>query len=416
MVKTKISFMFILIIGLFGFLSFGCHQPKDEGQEENSKQSQLSRYFREDLYEIAPTLLHQAVLQRDLDAVKEAAQNGYSINTPNSKLGQTPLELALELKDLKISEYLAFFPTLNIYHQNLNQEGYLFLASKYGMFRVIQILFERHKRFNNIIREVEFKNFDFPNHLGQRALHVALNPETAEALRLSGYWSTGRMFDRDHKGQAPLHVAAQEKRHTFLQWAAQRYCGPYEEYFKHAVFPSWMNNFLAQGLKLSVEAVRWLSPQIRWDWYRLIASNPFNSLDESGHSPLHWAVKSHSLSTLQGALACEYSDLAQKNLEGQTALHLAAQSPNPEILDMILKGKLIHSWWTQRGEWLNQADSKGYTPLHYAALNLHQERSYQILLESGANVKILTQDGQSAEMLLLGSKTLRAQNLSKRDQ
>ena len=387
----------ILLLAMFLLIS--CQKPTATEFKTNPESLILTKYFREDLQKIAPTHLHKAVLEKDFEAVRVSAQNGFDINTPNERFGETPLQMALELQDFEISDYLARFPILDIYHQNLNEEGYLFTASKNGMFRVIQVLFERHRHFNNLIRSVEYVYFDFKNKQGQRALHVALNPETAEALRLSGYWSSGRIFDKDQAGLTPLHQAALDRRNGVFQWASQTYCRPYQEYFRHSIFPDWMNEFLANGLKSGVEIARWVSPNFRWDWYNFIASNPFNYPDPDGNSPIHYAVVSNSAATVQAALTCRYANLSQLNQTQQSPLHLAAQSENPEILHAVLNGRLIHTWWTQRSEWLNQLDSHGLSPLHYAALNLHQTQNYQSLVAAGANVKQLTSSGQSADQL-----------------
>jgi len=396
-------------------LASSCQKPTNIEDGSPSASIALARYLREDLQKVAPTNLHKAVLERDFVAVRLAAQNGFDINNANEKFGETPLQLALDLQDFEISEYLARFPSLNIYHQDLNQEGYLFTASKNGMFRVVQILFERHRAFNNLIRNVEFVHFDFRNQNGQRALHVALNPETAEALRLSGYWSTGRLFDRDKSGYTPLHQAALDKRNGVLQWASQTYCKPYHEYFRHSIFPHWMNEFLASGLKAGVEIIRWVSPNFRWNWYNFISSNPFNYPDPEGNSPIHFSAKSNSPSTVQASLTCRYGNLSQLNIANQSPLHIAAQAENPEVLKAVLNGRLIHTWWTQRGEWLNQLDNAGYTPLHYAAMNPFQSNNYQLLINSGANEKILSHSGQTAEKLRQATEAMRLQNKSLRE-
>lgn len=397
---------FKLIILIF---LFSCHRSAtDEADHQTSPW--LAKYAREELQAIAPTELHKAVLNRDLEAVKSAAQNGYAVNVINDKFGETPLQLAMELKEYAISEYLSFFPNLDIYHKNLKAEGYLFTASKNGMFRVIQILYDRHKQFNNLLRGLEYKNIDFKNHLGQRALHVALNPETAEAMRLSGYWSAGRIFDQDLEGRTPIHQAAIDQRNTFFHWAAQRYCQDYHEYFRHSVLPDWANKWLASGLKSSVEIVRWLSPKARWEWYNLIAANPFNYPDADGNTSLHLAVQTGSWSVVQATLGCEFSNLSQTNQQNKNVLHIAAQVRDSRVIELLLSGRLIHTWWTQRAEWLNHLDQKGYTPLHYAALNAYQGRSYELLLKAGANEQVLSPKGESAVELFKATQQIREQN------
>lgn len=393
---SKNFLMFIIIL----FINVACENKNKDVQPLNA----LGKYYKEDVQEIAPTNLHKAILARDLEAVKYHANNSFDINTKNKKFEETPLQLALELQEPQISEFLALFPSLDIYHRNSNGEGYLFSASKNGVFRVIQILYERHKKLNNFLRDLEYKSLDFHNLDRQRSLHKVANPESAEALRTSSTWSSFRIYDKDSEGRTPLHQAAIDKRAKVLQWAASRYCSSYNEYFRHSFLPEWLNNFLSSKLKISVEFIRWLSPEKRWDWYNFIAANPFNYPDNEMMSSLHRAVLSNSLSTVEAVLSCDYVDLTSSDKNGLTPLHLAASSRSPQVLKTILSGKIIHTWWTQKSEWLNQKDEHGNTALHYAALNFRNTENYSLLINAGANSKILNNENQSPEDLLLSTQ------------
>jgi ankyrin repeat protein len=118
---------------------------------------------------------------------------------------------------------------------------------------------------------------------------------------------------------------------------------------------------------------------------------------------------------VEAALSCRYSNLSQTNIEKQTPLHLSAQSINPDVLKAVLNGKLIHTWWNQRSEWLNKVDKAGNTALHYAALNLSQGESYRMLLEAGVNPKITDAKGQTPDQLFKASSQQRKLNRSYRD-
>ena len=401
--RTVFSF---LILGVsFLFIISGCQPPTSNTPNEEGKTEVLGKYYKEDLQSMAPTTLHQAVLTRDLEEVKKASRFSQELNSKNEKFEDTPLQLAMEIQEAEIAEYLARLPSLDIYHQNKALEGYVFSAAKSGHHRIIQILFERHARFNNWLRGPEYKSLDFTNEKGQRALHVVANYEAAEALRLSSYWNVFRIFDKDHEGLTPLHQAALDQRALVVKWAAERYCQNYDSYFKHSILPDFINQFLASGLKISVEWVRWLSPKMRWDWYNFIAANPFNYPDPEGQTPLHLALKQHSQPSVQAFLSCRFIDLAQKDKQGRHALHHAATAAIGEFTPFLLNTPLIHTWWIQRSTWLNARDTQGQTALHLAAVNSRQNVSYQALVQAGANPAILNKEGQSAEALATASKT-----------
>lgn len=80
-----------------------------------------------------------------------------------------------------------------------------------------------------------------------------------------------------------------------------------------------------------------------------------------------------------------YHSLDAKNQEGQTAVHLAIS--NPSILKMLLES----------GANVNIKDLKGFTPLHYAAMN-GQSESLKLLLDLGrANPQLrVTNSGRVA--------------------
>ncbi|EHK46100.1 uncharacterized protein TrAtP1_013209 [Trichoderma atroviride] len=79
---------------------------------------------------------------------------------------------------------------------------------------------------------------------------------------------------------------------------------------------------------------------------------------------------------------------------GSTPLHLAARVNGlTEMIQDLL--------WV--GARIDQADEDGYTPLHMAAAGNHVA-NIEMLIESGANVNAMCNDGKTPEMLADGNR------------
>ncbi len=108
-----------------------------------------------------------------------------------------------------------------------------------------------------------------------------------------------------------------------------------------------------------------------------------NEQDVNGLTPLSNAVLSQDISKIMSLLA-QNVDLEVKNLDGETALHIAAREGYSNIVNILLKC----------GSQVNTQDDSGYeptgyTPLHEAAKFGHVD-ILNILLEYGADVNLRT--------------------------
>ena len=79
-------------------------------------------------------------------------------------------------------------------------------------------------------------------------------------------------------------------------------------------------------------------------------------------------------------LQCGGRDVAAKNEDGHSALHLAAFYGNLEVIELLI----------QFGANINEANSSGYTPLHVSCQS-NKVQIIQILLKAGANPTIRNQ-------------------------
>jgi hypothetical protein len=106
--------------------------------------------------------------------------------------------------------------------------------------------------------------------------------------------------------------------------------------------------------------------------------------DANGDTALHRAVET-GLPRVVAALLKAGADPQARTKNGETALHLAALHPEPEFTDLLLAARADPR--------LQNAD--GESPLHWAALTGHIVVA-QRLLARGADARLKTRDGQTA--------------------
>ncbi|MBA3953713.1 ankyrin repeat domain-containing protein [Candidatus Dependentiae bacterium] len=96
-----------------------------------------------------------------------------------------------------------------------------------------------------------------------------------------------------------------------------------------------------------------------------------NSADESGYTPLHWAVGTQDESITR--LLLEHGALITPSMSGLTPLHLAAFKKDIVLLKMLLHYPLS----------LDYKDASGCTALYYAACT-DDQATVALLLDAGA--------------------------------
>ncbi len=114
----------------------------------------------------------------------------------------------------------------------------------------------------------------------------------------------------------------------------------------------------------------------------------------NGNTALHIAAKTSSRSEAVGVLLDRGAEIHAKNSEGETALHLAADSNDASSVKLLL----------DRGASANARSKKGGSPLHSAAKKA-DFTIMQLLLEGGADVNAKNNKGQTALDKILASHT-----------
>ena len=102
-----------------------------------------------------------------------------------------------------------------------------------------------------------------------------------------------------------------------------------------------------------------------------------DDVDASGSSALSWAVRYQDCDAVQKLLLCG-SNPSHRDSCGQTPLHIAAETGDVALLNLLLSAKPD----------VNSVDRDGSTALHVAAKKLEGTRLVDSLISHGANVEV----------------------------
>jgi ankyrin repeat protein len=136
-------------------------------------------------------------------------------------------------------------------------------------------------------------------------MHTAVALQSLEAIALIAR-TPGFSFSLDKNGVTPMHLAVSLRLQAPLRVLLQRHAARYDEI----------------STKETEESV---VPELAF----------VDMKDFHGDSPLHAAVTSQ-WKTGVGVLLEAGADTCQRNSKGATAVHLAAEAGNPDVLEEIL--------------------------------------------------------------------------------
>lgn len=284
---------------------------------------------------LAPNSLFEAIYKNDLVLFEQSLKVDSTLtNTKNEEFQETPLATAIRLRKTVFVNRL--IPLLNgdhFFETNIEGEGYIFLLAKYGFAQQIKDLTQLYRNEITFFDDYEFSDLDFENNNGQRALHVSFNGAVAEALKVE--WFKGSLeftlteFARhtDINGNNFLHSAALDGRIDMIKWANQSYC-PTEDHSDD----DWIDtavDVLATGVEYAKFYI--LPDGDKNSWIEVHTSHLFNWKNLDGNTALHLAARELRLNSLQNLANCQWIDFAAKNKKEYTPIHYLVQQLNVKV-------------------------------------------------------------------------------------
>ncbi|KAI5529935.1 protein ubiquitination, partial [Trichomonas vaginalis G3] len=119
------------------------------------------------------------------------------------------------------------------------------------------------------------------------------------------------------------------------------------------------------------------------EYFLSIGAN-INEKDINGQTALHIAAENNSIETVE-LLISHGASIYEKDNYGKTALHVAAMHNNKETAEFLIS----------HGANINEKNENGKTALHYAAMN-YSEETAEVLILHGANINEKDNDGETA--------------------
>ncbi len=401
----------VLSLLLLSTLIISCSEEDSQG--EIPLNDPISNMTPEERQAKAPNTAFEVVYRNQEEVACElVADNPLLFLEHNEDAGRTPLMIAIKNNRKRIAQCIVKGLTMeDLYAKDQYGRGYLSYAAEAGMLQVIRDIGEMYDQSLSwgVSR---FYNIDFKDDFGRTSLFYASDSAVAKVLKnywmqwkvsnaLSETWFSGFYNTIDKGGKNFFHTAAADNRYDVLRWGVKEVCGPYlleesEGFWGGAGYV--VTGTVGWGINM-FQSFKWTPDDLvnRFDSFNDVDGNGEEDQgEESGNTPLHYAVRYGHWESSQVLLNCWLTQVERVNDQGRNTLgellfHIdrnqeTVSDSYKKIFDRILeKGSHYSAWvsWDFKANVINNRDEVcGESALHYAA-RLKDPYFYNNLSEIG---------------------------------
>ena len=390
---------------VFSVFSISCGETQvNLEQLDNPGSSSVSQLDTDEREEIVTNKLFEAVLNnKPHEEVNEIiSNNGISVLSVN-KRGDIPLGTAIQLRNKE----MALFLLEKIHcgeasHQNKKGESVVYLSAKYGYEELIHQIANKCYENNMFdFSDYEFSTLDPETTNGEIAIHAALNGSVAAALYYEynrGYfeYTWFNLYKANKNEETFLHTATKDSRTSTVEWTIRTYCHGSEsensddwwEYIPAYVFNQIWNAY--NGLQTYT-----------WNIDQLI-----NYQNIDGNTALHLAAQSLDEQNIRLLSSCQWMDFLVENKEGNIALQVFLEALDPLVRDhsqtikdvftfMVHRETYLKEWLSNISSIVDHQNNNNDSSLHISA-RLANPFFYNYLKQF-ADINLKGKDDQKAE-------------------
>jgi len=392
MKKASLIFVFSLLCS--------CGEVEKLVDNESRASHSFSLQEKRDLF---PNPLFQALVDKEDPVILKSImdQNSQYLFDVNIH-GDTPLGVALKFYNpegaLTIAKQLNPEHYLTTNHQG---ESYIYLAAQRGYVDFIKFIANRfyESETDAIVFDYEFRDLDLTTHQGERAIHVAKNYVTADALSYE-YWRgileyPFREFQylQNNKEQSFLHTAVRDQNTDLIRWGLEQHCMNQIEW-KQKKFYYRYPNILWRGIQKYGQVIK-----IDWD-------NLINTQDQNGLTPINFSAKTMFLDGIRLFSECQWVNYKLPDDKGNIPLQnflltldKTQSQSTQDVRDAFvsLMEKRTRLTWLGIADHVNHINNKGESSLHIAA-QLADSYFYQVLKKYG-QIEQENHQGQTPKMI-----------------
>ncbi|MBT4884838.1 MAG: hypothetical protein HON55_01630, partial [Legionellales bacterium] len=285
------------------------------------------------------TPIHLAIVQDNLELVKLfLGRDPNIINTADNYANINPLHIAVSFGHIDIAEFL------------INKDADVNAKDKSGStpmhMAIIQVDKKIAKGLIKALINIEKIDLDAKDNKGYTPLHTAierLNLGAAKAFITKG----ANINAKDNKGYTPLHTAIEHRNLRSVNALIEKNADVNAK-DNQGYTPLHMAVFQSETVILQALITKGAN---------------INANDNQGYTPLHIAAFQSETETLQALIKVEKIDLNAKNKQGNTPLHMAAIGGHIDIVKVLL----------EKGAEVGIKNSQDYTALNIAHQGDNQE-------------------------------------------